>query len=117
MTLSNSCFVRLALLFTLCFAVVRRDPPRLPHGQAWTKQNTSGRLVILVPSFAYYQTSYFKFDDVNIDNWTFKLFYKASMALCMTGATVGIASQYFGDPIRWEAGNKLGLFDFTFMSD
>jgi hypothetical protein len=43
---------------------------------------------------------YFKLDETNIDNWTFKLFYKASSVICMTGATVGIATQYFGDPIR-----------------
>ena len=51
--------------------------------------------------------SYFKFDDVNIDNWTFKLFYKASVVICMAGATVGIATQYFGKPIRWEEGGVL----------
>ena len=44
--------------------------------------------------------SYFNLDEINIDNWTFKLYYKVSMVICMTGATVGIASQYFGDPIR-----------------
>ena len=43
---------------------------------------------------------YFAFDEINIDNWMFKLYYKVSMVICMTGATVGIASQYFGDPIR-----------------
>jgi len=42
---------------------------------------------------------YFAFDEINIDNVMFKLYYKASMVICMTGATVGIASQYFGDPI------------------
>ena len=36
------------------------------------------------------------------DNWMFKLYYRASALLCMTGATVGIATQYFGDPIRWD---------------
>jgi len=46
--------------------------------------------------------SYFKLDEINIDNWTFKLYYKVSMVICMTGATVGIASQYFGDPISCE---------------
>jgi len=45
---------------------------------------------------------YFKLDETNIDNWTFKLFYKASSVICMTGATVGIATQYFGDPISCE---------------
>ena len=45
-------------------------------------------------------TKYFKFEEVNIDNWTFKLFYKASVVICMAGASVGIATQYFGKPIR-----------------
>ena len=45
--------------------------------------------------------NYFNLEETNIDNWTFKLYYKVSMVICMTGATVGIASQYFGDPIRW----------------
>ena len=44
---------------------------------------------------------YFAFDEINIDNWMFKMYYKVSMVICMTGATVGIASQYFGDPIRF----------------
>ena len=44
---------------------------------------------------------YFKLDETNIDNWTFKLFYKGSSVICMLGATVGIATQYFGDPIRY----------------
>jgi len=45
---------------------------------------------------------YFTIDEINIDNWTFKLFYKASCALFMLGATIGVASQYFGDPISCE---------------
>ena len=44
--------------------------------------------------------NYFNLEETNIDNWTFKLYYKVSMVICMTGTTVGIASQYFGDPIR-----------------
>jgi len=46
--------------------------------------------------------NYITIDEINIDNWTFKLYYKVSMVICMTGATVGIASQYFGDPISCE---------------
>ena len=45
--------------------------------------------------------SWFKLDEIDIDNWMFKLYYRASALLCMTGATVGIATQYFGDPIRY----------------
>ena len=44
--------------------------------------------------------SYMKFDEINIDNWMFKMYYKFSFVLCMTGTMVGIASQFFGDPIR-----------------
>ena len=41
--------------------------------------------------FAYWLTccsdlvSYMKFDDINIDNWMFKLYYKFSFVICMTG--------------------------------
>ena len=45
--------------------------------------------------------NYFNLEETNIDNWTFKLYYKVSMVICMTGTTVGIASQDFGDPIRY----------------
>ena len=44
--------------------------------------------------------NYFKLDEINIDNWTFKLFYKVSALICMVGTTVSIASRYFGNPIR-----------------
>ena len=46
--------------------------------------------------------SWFKLDEINIDTWQFKLYYRASALICMTGATVGIATQYFGDPISCE---------------
>ena len=35
--------------------------------------------------------NYFKLDEINIDNWTFKLYYKVSFIVCMTGTTVSIA--------------------------
>ena len=43
---------------------------------------------------------YFSFDDINIDNWVFKLFYKGSFILFLLGSTVGILSQYLGEPIN-----------------
>ena len=45
---------------------------------------------------------YFELEETNIDNWAFKLFYKVSCGLCMVGATIGVASQYFGEPIRYQ---------------
>ena len=49
----------------------------------------------------YSLKDYFVIDDINIDSWTFKLYYRFSCALCMLGAMVGMASQYFGNPIRF----------------
>ena len=43
--------------------------------------------------------SYFTIDEINIDDWTFKLYYKASTILCILGASVGVAQAYFGKPI------------------
>ena len=59
--------------------------------------------------------NYFNLEETNIDNWTFKLYYKVSMVICMTGATVGIASQYFGDPIRLVVYEKKVRFKKRFM--
>ena len=43
---------------------------------------------------------YFSFDDVNVDNWVFKLFYKGAFIILLVGSMVGITSQYFGEPIN-----------------
>ena len=43
--------------------------------------------------------AYFTLDEINIDNWVFKLFYKVSTIICMVGAMVGVAQTYFGKPI------------------
>lgn len=43
---------------------------------------------------------YFQFDEINIDNWHFKLYYKGCTLLFFTGSLVGVLSQYFGDPIN-----------------
>jgi len=43
---------------------------------------------------------YFSFDEINIENWVFKLFYKGCFILFLMGSMVGILSQYFGEPIN-----------------
>eukprot|EP00092_Neocalanus_flemingeri_P010764 GFUD01011593.1.p1 GENE.GFUD01011593.1~~GFUD01011593.1.p1 ORF type:complete len:526 (+),score=111.55 GFUD01011593.1:72-1649(+) len=43
--------------------------------------------------------SYFALEEINIDNWVFKLYYKVSTILCMLGASIGVAQGYFGKPI------------------
>ena len=42
---------------------------------------------------------YFQFDNTNIDNLVYKLFYKGCFILFLIGSTVGLLGQYFGDPI------------------
>jgi len=40
--------------------------------------------------------------EVSIDNFTFKLFYKWSVSLFITGSVATVSSQFFGDPIACE---------------
>lgn len=44
--------------------------------------------------------SYFQFDEINIDNWHFKMYYKGATIIFFLGSMVGVLSQYFGDPIE-----------------
>ena len=39
---------------------------------------------------------------VTIDNFTFKLFYKATTTILMLGAAITSSKQFFGDPIVCE---------------
>ncbi len=41
----------------------------------------------------------FKFDEVDSDNWHFKLYYRASVTLFLAGSILCVATTYIGDPI------------------
>ena len=41
-------------------------------------------------------------NQVSIDNWTFKLFYKVTTSLLMACAAVASSKQFFGEPISCE---------------
>jgi hypothetical protein len=45
-------------------------------------------------------TKYFQFEDIDIDNWAFKLYSKGCLILFFAGSMVGVMSQYFGEPIQ-----------------
>ena len=48
-------------------------------------------------------TKYFlEVNKVSIDNWTFKLYYKATTSLLMALAAVASSKQFFGDAITCE---------------
>ena len=42
---------------------------------------------------------------VSIDNWTFKLFYKATTTILLACAGLASAKEFFGDPISCEVVN------------
>ena len=44
-------------------------------------------------------TKYFTWDATDLDNWVWKLYSKASVALCMLAAALCICSTYFGNPM------------------
>ena len=41
-----------------------------------------------------------KIDDITIDNIVFKLHYRETVALLIGSSLIGVAKQYFGDPIN-----------------
>ena len=43
---------------------------------------------------------YLKPEEISIDNWIFKLHYQISTAIWLGSSAIGVAKQYFGDPIE-----------------
>ena len=41
-------------------------------------------------------------NQISIDNWTFKLFYKATTSLLLSCSVIASSKQFFGDPINCE---------------
>jgi hypothetical protein len=44
---------------------------------------------------------------ISIDNWTFKLFYKATTTILLACSVVASSKQFFGDPINCEVVRQL----------
>jgi hypothetical protein len=41
-----------------------------------------------------------KAEEISIDDWIFRLHYRATVLILFTSSLVGVAKQYFGDPIN-----------------
>ena len=52
---------------------------------------------------------HFKFDDIESDNWVFKLYYKISFGICLAGSILCVASAYVGNPITCDHKNVPSL--------
>ena len=46
-----------------------------------------------------------KTDDLTIDNVVFKLHYRVTVAILIGSSLIGVAKQYFGDPINCQVRN------------
>ena len=53
--------------------------------------------------------SYFELQQVSIDNWSFKLFYKITTSILVLSSVLVTARQFFGDPIKCDAGIAEGV--------
>ena len=45
-----------------------------------------------------------KTDELTIDNGVFKLHYRVTVAILIGASLIGVAKQYFGDPINCQVG-------------
>jgi hypothetical protein len=53
-------------------------------------------------------------EEISIDNWIFKLHYKFSTAIWLGSSAIGVAKQYFGDPINCQVFTNV-IFWFIFQ--
>ena len=55
-----------------------------------------------------------KTDDLTIDNVVFKLHYRVTVAILIGSSLIGVAKQYFGDPINCQVQHTLKRVVSTF---
>ena len=54
--------------------------------------------------------TYLKSDELTIDSVVFKLHYRLTVALLIGSSMIGVAKQYFGDPINCQVSHHVCLF-------
>ena len=52
-----------------------------------------------------------KTDELTIDNVVFKLHYRVTVAILIGSSLIGVAKQYFGDPINCQVATDYTLYD------
>ena len=51
--------------------------------------------------------AFLKTDELTIDNVVFKLHYKVTVSILIGASLIGVAKQYFGDPINCQVRNPV----------
>ena len=64
-------------------------------------------VIIMALSLFTSAKSLLKIDDLTIDNIVFKLHYRVSVALLLGSSLIGVAKQYFGDPINCQTSSGI----------
>ncbi len=47
-------------------------------------------------------------EEISIDNWVFRLHYRLTVLFLVGSSFIGVAKQYFGDPINCQASVGMG---------
>ena len=47
---------------------------------------------------------FFDVNTISVDNWTFKMYYKATVVVLLLGSVMAGSRQFFGSPINCDAG-------------
>ena len=49
--------------------------------------------------------AFLEINQISIDNWGFKLFYKATTSILIACSVLVVSTQFFGSPIQCDAGS------------
>ena len=60
--------------------------------------------------------SFLEINQVSIDNWGFKLFYKATTSILIACSVLVTMTQFFGSPIQCDAGSVHTKIQFHLMT-
>jgi len=58
----------------------------------------------LIGTITKVTNSFLEINQISIDNWSFKLFYKATTSILIASSVLVVSTQFFGSPIQCDAG-------------
>ena len=73
----------------------------------WHQHQTQRHTVMaqLIGAVTSVTSNFLEINQVSIDNWGFKLFYKATTTYLILSSVLATAKQFFGSPIQCDAGS------------
>ena len=71
----------------------------------WKWQECLRKMANVIGAVTTVTSNFLEINQVSIDNWTFKLFYKFTTVYLVTSSVLSTAKQFFGSPIQCDAGS------------